>query len=185
MTEAARIHFGNNRIAVGILVDEETLPLLHETVVSAQTLSEHVFILAVGKNCDVAESGVTVHYGGWADDEAASRNMLIDEAENANVADWLLWINPGETFDAYTRDEFQHFLEQESNRDFFYMMVVRRLFWEDGTRHDFDEETIEARLMPLRKGVRFQGRIRASLLSRSVSLMMQVSAAPGRFLLPT
>ena len=178
------------QIAVGILVDKDTLSLLHKTVVSAQTLSEQIFVLAVGKDCEVDEPGVTVQYGGWTDDEAASRNMLIDIIESAcvdiaNAVDYIIWLNPGEEFDPKTLDEFQHFLEHDFQRDCLYMMVVHRLFREDRIRHDFDEETIEARLMPLRKGIRFQGRVRASLLARSVHLMTQISAAPGRFLLPS
>jgi len=185
MTEVPQNHAGYSRIAVGILVDEETLPLLHKTVTSAQTLSEHVFVLAAGKNIVVAETGITVHYGGWAEDEASTRNLLIDYVENANVADYLLWFNPGEEFDEKTQDEFQHFLEHDCQRDAVYMMVLHRHYREDRVRHDFDEETIDARLMPLRKGVRYQGRIRASVLSRSVNMMTHISAAPGRFLLPS
>ena len=180
MTEAA-----HSRIAVGIIVDAQSLPLLHQTVVSAQTLSEHIFILAVGEKVGVAESCATVHFGGWLHDEAATRNMLIDYVENDNVADYMVWINPGEEFDPATLDEFQYFLEREINRDSVYMMVAHRYFREDRKRHDLDEETIEARLMPLQRGIRFQGRVRASLLPRSVSMMTQISAAPGRFLLPS
>ena len=184
MTETAIYRSGNSRIAVGIVVDEDSLPLLHKTVASAQTLAEHIFVLVVGTNCDVSEPCAAIQYGGWAHDEATTRNILIDTVENANVADWLIWFNPGEEFDATTLDEFQGFLERDSQRDAIYVMVSHRHFREDRIRHDFDEETIEARLMPLRKGVRFQGRVRASLLTRNAALMMQISAAPGRFLLP-
>jgi len=184
MTADTESRSGNSRIAVGILVDEETLPLLHNTIVSARTLSDHIFVLAVGKNCTVTETGITVEQGGWLHDEAASRNMLIDCVENANVADWLLWFNPGEEFEAKTLDEFQYFLEHDSHRDALYMMVLHRYFREDRVRHDCDEETIDARLMPLRKGIRFQGQVRATLIPRCVSLMTEISAAPGRFLLP-
>ena len=185
MTEAALHRSGNSRIAVGILVDEDSLPFLHKTVASAKTFAEHVFVLAVGEHSDVDESGIAVHSGGWVHDEAATRNMLIDTVENAGVADWLVWMNPGEEFDETTLEEFQDFFEQDSQRDSIYMMVLHRYFREDRVRHDFDEETIEARLMPLRKGVRFQGQVRASLLTRSAALMIQISAAPGRFLLPS
>ena len=185
MTENTLLRSGNSRIAVGILVDEDSLPLLHKTVASAKALAEHIFVLAVGKNCDIADTNVSVQYGGWTHDEAGTRNMLIDTIENANVADWLIWINPGEEFDETTLGEFQDFLEQDCQRDSIYVMVSHRYFREDRVRHDLDEETIEARLMPLRKGVRFQGQIRASLLSRNAALMMQISAAPGRFLLPS
>ena len=176
---------GNSRIAVGIVVDNDSLPLLHKTVASAQTLAKHIFVLATGENCDVDESCAAVQYGGYAHDEACTRNMLIDTAEKTGEADWLVWMNPGDEFDATTLDEFQHFVEQEIQRDAIYMMVSHRYFREDRIRHDFDEETIEARLMPLRKGVRFQGRVRASLLSRNAALMVPISAAPGRFLLPS
>jgi len=184
MTETLLHRSGNSRVAVGIVVDEDSLPLLSKTVASAQTLAEHIFVLVVGTNCDVSEPCAAVQYGGWAHDEATTRNMLIDTVENANVADWLVWLNPGEEFDMATLDEFQGFIEQDSQRDSIYMMVSHRYFREDRVRHDLDEETIEARLIPLRKGVRFQGQVRASLLSRNAALMIQISAAPGRFLLP-
>ena len=184
MTESARERSGNSRIAVGIIVGEETLPLLNKTVNSANTLSEHIFVLAVGTHCGITESGITVYHGGWANDEAATRNMLIDYVENANVADYLVWLNPGEEFDEKTLDEFKHFIDHDCQRDFLYMMVLYRFYRENQIRHDFDEETIDARLMPLRKGIRFHGQVRASLIPRSVSLMTQISAAPGRFLLP-
>ena len=175
----------NTRIAVGILVDEDTLPLLSKTVVSVRTISDHIFVLAVGENVDVTESNVTVHHSDLIHDEAAARNSLIEHIEKTNVADFLVWLNPGEEFDKKTLDEFQYFLENECRRDFLYVMVTHRLFREDRIRHDFDEETIDARLMPLRKGIRFQGQLRASLISRSASLMTQISAAPGRILLPS
>jgi len=185
MTETAKNRSGNSRIAVGIVVGEESLPLLHKTVTSAQTLSDHIFVLALGEKMNIAESHVNVYYGGWADDEAGSKNMLIDHIEAANVADYLVWFNPGEEFDEKTLDEFRLFLEQDCQRDHVYMMVLHRFHREDRKRHDFDEETIEARLMPLRKGIRFQGRVRATFLARCASLMTQISAAPGRFLLPS
>jgi len=174
----------SRRIAVGILVDEDTLPLLHKTIVSARTLSDHIFVLAIGSDCDVTEAGITLERGGWLHDEAASRNTLIERVENAHVADWLVWLNPGEEFEAKTLDEFHHFLDHDSHRDALYMVVLHRYYREDRVRHDFDEETIDARLMPLRKGIRFQGRVRATLIPRCVSLMTEISAAPGRFLLP-
>ena len=185
MTEVLETRSGNSRIAVGIIIDKETLPLLSQTIASVRTFSEHIFVLTAGDDCDVTEPGLSVHYGGLADDEAATRNRLIDYVENAGVADWLVWLNPGEEFDATTLDDFLEFLENDSQRDAVYMMVLHRYFREDRVRHDFDEETIDARLMPLRKGIRYQGRFRATLLPRSSSLMIQISAAPGRFLLPS
>ena len=179
-----------SRIAVGIVIDQDSLPLLHQTVQNAKSLADNIFILAVGDDVNVDESGVTVFNDRFRDDESAYRNVLIDRVESAHredaeLLDWLVWMNPGDEFDEKTLGEFQQFIERDSNRDFIYMMVAHRYFREDRQRHDLDEETIEARLMPLRKGVRFQGRVKASLITRSAGLMTQISAAPGRFLLPT
>ncbi|MDR0327314.1 MAG: hypothetical protein LBI05_03350, partial [Planctomycetaceae bacterium] len=130
MTETVESRSGSSRIAVGIIVDQDTLPLLPKTVASAKTFTEHIVVLAVGENCDVTEPGITVYNGGWADDEAATRNLLIDQVEKAYVAasevDWLLWLQPGEKFDPTTLDEFQDFLEHDSQRDAVYVMVLHR-----------------------------------------------------------
>jgi tetratricopeptide (TPR) repeat protein len=64
-------------------------------------------------------------------------------------------------------------------------MVLHRFHRQDGIRHDLDEETIEPRLIPLRKGLRFQGQVRASLLLSASNLMIRLNAAPGRFILPS
>ena len=117
MIETANDRSGNNSVAVGILVDERTLPLLHKTVASVQVLSENIFVLTVGENCTVTEPGIIVYDGGQADDEAASRNLLINHVEKANVAEYLVWLNPGEEFDVKTLDEFQQFLEHDCQRD--------------------------------------------------------------------
>ena len=195
MTENVKDYDGNTRIAVGIVVDEYALPLLKNTLNSAKLLSDNIFVLAVGinldgQNFDNEESGIFFYHADNTDDESATRNILIDHVEAAHQAgtieaDWLVWMNPGDEFDERTLDAFLHFVEHDSNREFIYMMVLHRLFRDNRLRHDFDEETIEARLMPLRKGVRFQDRVKASLVGRSAGLMTQISAAPGRFLLPS
>ncbi|MDR0520830.1 MAG: hypothetical protein LBH00_03130 [Planctomycetaceae bacterium] len=190
MSEYAEIPNSHVRIAAGIVVHEDTLHLLEKTVQSAKTFSTGIYVLVAGNGemsgrflPSVLEE-CTVLHGGWAEDDAATRNMLIDRVEAGNSADWLVWLNPGDEFDPATLEEFRQFLENNSHRDAIYMMVLHRLYRTDKVRHDFDEETIDARLMPLHKGVRFQGRVNASLLSRNAALMVQISAAPGRFFVP-
>ncbi|MDR3232811.1 MAG: hypothetical protein LBT46_03960 [Planctomycetaceae bacterium] len=172
------------RLAVGIIADAESVALLPQTVKSVSALSEHIFILAAGDNLQITEPSAAVIQGGWENDDAATRNFLIDAVEETGVADYLLWCNPGEKFDEKTLEDFSAFVKDSFNRDAIYMMVLHRLVREDGRRDDFDEETIDARLMPLRKGVRFQGSLRASLIERNTALMVPISAAPGRFIVP-
>ncbi|GHT45055.1 hypothetical protein FACS189454_03930 [Planctomycetales bacterium] len=173
------------QVAVGIIVDESSQHLLNKTVKSISALSEHIYVLAIGNNLKIKEPLANVIEGGWANDDAASKNYLIDEIEKKRIADYLIWMNPGDRFDEKTIEEFKPFVQNDIQPETIYMMVVHRLVREDGVRDDFDEETIDARLMPLNKGVRFEGRVRASLLARNIALMTKISAAPGRFILPS
>ncbi|MDR3183336.1 MAG: tetratricopeptide repeat protein [Planctomycetaceae bacterium] len=172
------------KLAVGIVADAESVAFVPQSVKSASELTDRIFILAVGDNLKIEAPAATVINGGWDYDDAASRNFLIDAVEEAGVADYILWMNPGETFDTQTRNDFLSFVQDDIKQETIYMMVLHRLVHEDGKCSDFDEETIDGRLMPLHKGVRFKGTIKASLLERSAALMIQISAAPGRIILP-
>jgi tetratricopeptide (TPR) repeat protein len=182
-----------NQIAVGIIV-EDGFEGLQDTLRSARLLSDSVFVLSAESIAEsVIESVVNtteqpnVIYckSKSCNDESALRNELIELAESQNTANWLLLMNVGEHFDETTLEEFRQFLTKEIERNSLYVMVLHRLHRQDGIRHDLDEETIEPRLIPLRKGLRFQGQVRASLLLSATNLMIRLNAAPGRFILPS
>ncbi|MDR1964746.1 MAG: hypothetical protein LBQ50_13315 [Planctomycetaceae bacterium] len=173
------------RIAVGIVV-EDGFEGLEETLRDARLLSESVFVLGTEPAVNLTElQNVTYRQSSSCHDEAALRNELIELAESQNETNWLLLMNAGDRFDQTTLEEFRLFTANDLERHSLYVMVLHRLYRTDGVRHDLDEETIEPRLIPLRKGLRFQGQIRASLLSSAASLMIRLNAAPGRFLLPS
>ncbi|MDR2755634.1 MAG: hypothetical protein LBC20_07995 [Planctomycetaceae bacterium] len=179
-----------NQIAVGIIV-EDGFEGLQDTLRSVSQFSDFVFVLSAesGDNLiepfDVNNVNITYCKSKSYNDEAVLRNELIELAESQNNANWLLLINAGEHFDKTTLEEFQLFAKNGLERNSLYVMVLHRLHRLDGIRHDLDEETIEPRLIPLRKGLRFQGQVRASLLSSATNLMIRLNAAPGRFLLPS
>lgn len=179
-----------NQIAVGIIV-EDGFEGLQETLRSASLFSDFVFVLStenaanVAELCDFSSSNITYRQSQNCNDEAALRNELIELAESQSVANRLLLMNVGDRFDETTLEEFRLFLTNELERNSLYVMVLHRLHRLDGVRHDLDEETIEPRLIPLRKGLRFQGAVRASLLSSAANLLIRLDAAPGRFLLPS
>ncbi|MDR0611208.1 MAG: tetratricopeptide repeat protein [Planctomycetaceae bacterium] len=189
-----------NQIAVGIIV-ENGFEGLQETLRSAHLLSDSVFVLSTESVAAFSTESVgnaTKSVGNTAEypnviycqskschDEAALRNELIELAESQNTADWLLLMNVGEHFDKTTVEDFRLFLAKEVERNSLYVMVLYRLHREDGIRHDLDEETIEPRLIPLRKGLRFQGQVRSSILGAATNLMIRLNAAPGRFIRPS
>lgn len=169
-------------IAVGIVLDSAAEPL-ETTLRSAEELSDRIFVVAP-EGCQVPHENVTVLRTADCDDDAAARNLLIEAAEAENGHSWLLWLHPGECFDRATVDDLRGFLAEEADRHSLYVMVLHRLFRPDGRRHDLDEETIDPRLMPLGKGLRFQGRLGSSLIPMAETLMLGISAAPGRILCP-
>ncbi|MDR2705311.1 MAG: hypothetical protein LBC02_06000 [Planctomycetaceae bacterium] len=201
ITQKIQNSMSQNQIAVGIIV-EDGFEGLQKTLQSARLLSDLVFVLSAESLVEsvtesntesIAESvgniteqpNVTYCKSKSCNDEAALRNELIELAESQNNANWLLLMNVGEHFDETTLEEFRLFITKEIERNSLYVMVLHRLHRQDGIRHDLDEETIEPRLIPLRKGLRFQGQVRASLLLSATNLMIRLNAAPGRFILPS
>lgn len=138
-----------------------------ETIVDAEGLRDH-FVLARSP-----------------ENRSEARNDLIELVEGKQVAESLLWMLAGERFDDATAGEFRRFIDTEFESTSIYMMILRRLVRSDCRRHDLDEETIGARLMPLNKGLRFDNPVKETLFDRAKSLLISVSAAPGRILSPS
>ena len=176
------------RLAVGIIVKDEQ-DRLAATLKSVQPLTDLVYVLDTGstdQTVKLAECmNVKVSETAFHGDFSAVRNELIRIVEADGQADWLLWINAGEHFDAVTVDDFQEFLADSLEADATYMMVLRRPGGLTDAKHDLDEETIDLRLMPLRKGLQFTGILNESLLPFVSNLMLRLSAAPGRILCPS
>jgi tetratricopeptide (TPR) repeat protein len=177
------------KIAVGIIAENDFGSLI-TTIEEAKKLTGIVFVLktasaSIGSIASLADSGITILTSSVQDGETAQKDELIEQIEQRNAADFLLWMNPGDRFDATTFAEFKAFTEEELDCESLYMMVERRLFRENGKRHDFDEENISPRLMPLRKGLRHkkqygENQHRSSLIENANTLMIRINAAPGR-----
>ena len=176
------------RLAVGIIVKDEQ-DRLAVTLKSVQALTDLVYVLDTGSTdqtstlaeCLDAKVRKTTFHG----DFSAIRNELIRIVEADDQADWLLWINAGERFDKETAEEFRDFCIDSLESDAVYMMVLRRPGGSTDAKHDLDEEIIDLRLMPLRKGLQFTRVLNESLFPFASSLMLRLSAAPGRILCPS
>lgn len=171
------------KIAVGIIVDDtvHNTEVLKITVQQAQTFSDRIFILETAAGAALPFYGDTAVniFSSTSEDGTAQKSELFERVEEHCSADYLLWLHPGERLDVKTFEEFRLFIENELERNSLYMLVVHRLHRPDGKRHDFDEETIEPRLIPLRKSLRCQdGNV--SLIESAKNLKLRINAAPGR-----
>lgn len=185
MTPYNEISSLNDRLAVGIVVDHPHIAWA-ASVENALRMTPNVFILNVSGDASLAASegfsGVRTISMDPCEDFAAARNALIEAVEAENEVEWLFWMNGGEIFDEETLPFFLEFFEKEAERDSLYVLVLHRLFHRDRSRNDLDEESIDARLMPLKKGLRFEGTLCPSLFPSAARLLIQPNAAPGRLL---
>lgn len=176
-------------MAVGIVVDNEW-SRLDQTVENAKSFSDNVFALGIDSSETTAtiieQAGIEKNFlsVAFCTDFSEARNRLLKHVEEHCNADWILWLMAGECFDLSTFADFALFIEKEANLNSLYFQVLRRNFKEDGSRHDLDQETIDARLMPLRKGLYFSGPVRETPFLSATNLMIQLSAAPGRIVGP-
>ena len=182
------------RLAVGIAARNDA-PRLDAAICEARRLTEHVFVIDADSTDNsrlIAERhGVSVVTAVWNNDYAEIRNQLLRHVEATGVADWLLWLHPGERFDAATRAEFDLFFRRELEADQSYIMVVHRCFYDtleygrflagdplEHHKHERDEEAIELRLLPLHRNLYYTGRVRESVFSSLAGI--GISGAPGR-----
>ncbi|MDR1923313.1 MAG: hypothetical protein LBQ66_02970 [Planctomycetaceae bacterium] len=182
--------FNTSRIAVCITIDAES-DQLDLTIRSAKLITDQIFVLGIDLTDamrqlinDAGLSGELVSVCGL-DDYSAARNRLIEYVEHDKAADWILWLDAGDEFLDTTVPLFKDFVANESDHNTLYVLALQRFAKFDRSRHDLDEETISPRLMPLRKGLQFKGRVRESIIPMALTLMIKISAAPGRIICPS
>ena len=177
-----------SRLAIGMIVKDEQ-DRLEATLKSVQPLTDLIYVLDTGSTdqtvklaeCYGAKIATTTFNGNFS----AVRNELIRIIEADGQADWLLWINAGERFDEETAEEFREFWAESQESGAAYMMILHRSGGPTEAKHDLDEQTIDLRLMPLRKGLQFTGILNESLIPYVSTLLLRMSAAPGRILCPS
>ncbi|MDR1383781.1 MAG: hypothetical protein LBJ67_08055 [Planctomycetaceae bacterium] len=180
----------NSRLAAAIVIDTES-DKLAETINNTKLITNQIFLLGIDLTDEMREQidalGLNEQLVSVVglDDYSAAKNKLIDHVERGEVADWLLWMDAGDEFIERTVISFKQFIETESDRDNLYVLALQRFAKFDRSRHDLDEETISPRLMPLRKGLHFSGRVHESIIPSALKLLIKVSASPGCIICPT
>ena len=201
---------GRIRISAAIIAKNEE-KRIESTVKSVMTLVDHVYLMDFGsedKTVEIAENlGVKVFKTDWNYDFSEIRNQLLEKIEEDGQTDTVFWIEPGEMFDYRTASEFRNFLATAIERDTAYMTITRKhwiapelslphlivAFLKDESQmfnslspvdgfSDWNEETIELRLVPVSPRVRFVGRLRETAIPALQLAGMKISATCGRVL---
>lgn len=175
-------HSSRNRLAVALLTqdDAEHLP---KTFKSLQGITSRVIVYDLGSQDEsvkiAGEWGAEVIEGDFDDDYAKARNACLGEMEKDDSLNWILWLNAGEELEPETSQGFVDFLLQEAAGDSCYYLVLNA----PSQKKDAAlQQKIDLRLMPLRKSLRFAGRIRETLRPSMETAGVGSDVAPGRIL---
>ncbi len=166
------------RLTVAMIVrDEEAV--LAESIRSVESIADEIVVLDTGSvDNTVALArglGAVVDQAPWTDDFSAARNRCLQNA----TGDWILWLDAGERLDQETADELRVFLRTKAQPAQGYMLLVRV---PPADPFASSEQAARLRLIPNRKDLRFEGRVRETLRPSVEAAGLAVDLAPGRIL---
>ncbi|MCX7428082.1 MAG: glycosyltransferase [Planctomycetia bacterium] len=147
------------RLTVGMIVRDEE-DVLAESLESVLAIADELLVLDTGstdRTTEVAQRlGARVIRAPWTDDFASARNRLLSEA----AGDWILWLDAGERLDGESAGAIRRCVDEEVDRGNVYLVLVEVPPPLAGAS---SEQVAQARLMPRRADLRFEGRLRETL----------------------
>jgi glycosyltransferase involved in cell wall biosynthesis len=153
--------------------------VLAETIESVRPIADEIIIVDTGstdKTPAVAwKLGATLTTMPWRHDFSAARNRCL----NLLTGDWALWLDAGERLQTESAAAIRTFIDRSGDAKKVGLMTVETpsLGGEIG-----GEQIAQPRLLPLRAGLRFLGRVRETLRPVIESKGLKIEAAPGRII---
>ncbi len=148
------------RLAVAIIVrdEEKTLPA---TLASVQNIADQIVLVDTGstdRSAKIArEFGATVIDADWEDSFSTARN----EAMEAIRAEWVLWIDAGESLAQEDARTLRELVDRQEDASTCFAVWIEL---PQSTADSHPERLIQIRLVPSSSVLRFEGRVRESLL---------------------
>ncbi len=113
--------------------------------------------------------------GDWSDDFSAARNACSAQVS----ADWLLWLNAGETISLEDAENLRAFVLNEADSNTAYMLLVASA----PSKEQRDAEQIgQFRLLPRRDDMIFEGRVSETATVSILGAKMNMEGLPLRIL---
>ncbi len=166
------------RLSVAMIVRDEQ-DVLADSIDSVRAIADEIVVLDTGSNdhtIEVAErSGAAVRQVAWDNDFSAARNRCVQDTSG----DWVLWLDAGERLAAEWSERLGRFLRDEADSRQVYTLWVESPPREPSASA---EQAAQPRLIPARARLRFEGRVRETLLPSMRAADMTTAAAPGRLL---
>ncbi|MBN2293841.1 MAG: glycosyltransferase [Pirellulales bacterium] len=162
-------------LSVAIIVRNEA-DVIIESIESVRAIADEIVVLDTGSNdqtIKVAEQhGARVVEYEWTDDFSAARNRLISECRGR----WILWLDAGESLVSESAPLLRICIDQEAETRRAYLALIDM---PSAVKGGSNEQVAQLRLMPNCEQLRFENRIRETLLPSLARAGMELSTAPA------
>lgn len=166
------------RLSVAMIVRDEQ-DVLAESLRSVRPIADEIVVLNTGSTdrtpAVAREFGAKVIRADWTDDFSSARNQLIEHL----AGDWILWLDAGERLDADSAALLREWIDQKADPHKVYMLTIEVPPAEPGAS---SERAVRPRLMPRHPGLRFEGRVRETVLPAARTAGLEVDTAPATIL---
>ncbi len=141
------------------------------TLASVKNIADQIVVVDTGstdRTPEIAgEFDATVLDFPWEDSFAAARNYAMSEIR----ADWVLWIDAGEKLSADDATSLRSIVDKAEDRNTCYALWIEL---PQATTDSYGERVTQVRLIPSSVALRFEGRVRESLLPSITTAKFQV-----------
>lgn len=166
------------RLAVAIIVRDEEKTLA-ATLASVQKIADQIVVVDTGstdRSARIArEFGAMIIDADWEDSFSAARNQAME----AIRAEWVLWIDAGEELAREDAQTLRELVDGQSDASTCFALWVEL---PQATLDSYAERLIQIRLIPSSSALRFEGRVRESLLPAVEAGEFQVERTEIRLL---
>jgi len=164
------------RLSVAIVARDEA-ERLPAAIRSAKSVADEIVVLDTGSTDETpqiaARLGARVVHAVWRDDFSAARNELIRHLQG----DWVLWLDAGERLDESDAAALRAKLDADVAPSRAYLLMI------DVPPQQVDghaEQVAQPRLLPRSSEIRFEGRVRETVLPSLSRAGIKLELSPWR-----
>lgn len=158
-------------LAVAMIV-RDAADLLDATLDCVRPIADQIVVVDCGstdRSAEIArEGGAIVVETTWQDCGSSTRNECLQHVR----ADWVLWLEAGETLDDVAVQQIRNFVDDSADAAKAYLLFVQR----STNSSNCWEQVGQVRLVPHKPELRFTGRVRERMLPSIVAAGMGVDA---------
>ena len=166
------------RLSLAMIVRDEQ-DVLADSIESVRSIVDEIVVLDTGsrdRTVEIArESGAAVHPFAWKNHFGAARNQCLRHV----TGQWVLWLDAGERLAEDQAEELRGFVDANADSQSVYALWIESPPRRPG---DSAEQIAQLRLMPAGTPLRFDGRVRETLLPSIRELGLKTGVAPGRLI---